>query len=158
MTRTAWDITVTLDLALPAADVLAEIVDALPAGGTAGQSAWSDRLTVGITLHARSAAQAGALAAELAEHALDAAAVERADGADPRIIAIEALTPEETEARTARSGEPLELVSVTEAADLLGVTPGRIRQRAAAGELGAIKVGDAGWAFPRDLVQREAKK
>jgi excisionase family DNA binding protein len=132
-----------LDLAPPAEDVLAEIVDALPGGASAGRSAWSDRLAGSVELLANNAVRAGELAAELAEHA---------------VLGIEVLTPEEAERRSARAEEPLDLVSVSEAADLLGLTPGRIRQRAAAGDLGAIKVGDAGWAFPRQLVEREAKK
>jgi excisionase family DNA binding protein len=156
MTRTAWDVTVTLDVALPAENVLAEILGALPAGAGTGRSAWSDRLTVSLELYATSPARAGELGVELAEHAIHAAALERADGDPTRVVGIEVLTPEEVERRRARAEEPLELVSVTEAADLLGVTPGRIRQRAAAGDLGAIKVGDAGWAFPRALVEREA--
>jgi excisionase family DNA binding protein len=150
-----WDVAVTLDVALPDGDALGAILDALPSGSAVGRSAWSDHLTVQVTAFApdvRAAAATGVLFAEHAWRAM-AGTVEV-----PDVLGLEVLTPEETERRSARSEEPLELVSVTEAADMLGVTPGRIRQRAAAGELGAIKVGDAGWAFPRDLVERETKK
>jgi hypothetical protein len=146
-----WDVSITLDVATPDEKVLDAIREALPSGSAVGRSAWSDALVVSVELHTFDVERAAELGILLARHAAIAAL-----GAEVRPIGVEVLTPEQSELRSARADQPLDLVSVTETADMLGVTPGRIRQRAAAGDLGAIKVGEAGWAFPRALVEREA--
>lgn len=152
MTHTAWDVTVTVDLPLPDEGVLHELITVLPAGVSLGRSPWVNRLTIGLELFAANPTSAGALGAQLVEHALHA--LELAD--QPTIVGLEVLTPEETEQRSAGLDHPLELVSVTEAAQMLGITSAAMRARAQAGRHGAIKVGNAGWAFRRDVIEREA--
>lgn len=48
------------------------------------------------------------------------------------------------------------LVSVTVAAERLGLTAQRVRQLAAAGELPGQKVDRAGWVFRADTIARAA--
>lgn len=75
------------------------------------------------------------------------------------MLGIEVLTPEETERRSARAEEPLDLVSVSEAADLLGLTPGRpsrgplvLRQCATSSTTGPSQRG-LGWSRAPDAAR-----
>jgi len=50
-----------------------------------------------------------------------------------------------------------DMLTVSEAADLVGVWPQHIRRKLASGELAGIKVGPRAWLIPRDEVERFAK-
>lgn len=152
----SWDVTVTLDLLLPDEETLAGIVDNLPAGGIAGRSSWSDRLAVGTTINHTSAAGAARIAVELVEHALYEAA-DRTSWEASVVLGVEALDVDEAERRTVEPA-PLDLVSVTEAAEMLGISPTAARARAERREMGATKVGGAAWVFPRHLVEQAANR
>lgn len=150
---TTWDVTVTLDLPTPDEPLLAEILDALPRGATAGRSPWSEHLRVTVEVRG----DVDPLDAARAVAVFVVGALDRDSGNPVRVLGVEVLADDETERRSPEP-RPLDLVSTDEAAELLHLKPARVRQLAQAGELGAVKVGDAGWVFPRRAVEAEARR
>lgn len=146
-----WDVTVTLDTPLPDEDTLGEILAALPSGSAVGRSAWSDRLTISVGAWADLPAEAAALGTAFARHAAGTAELDPL----PVILGVEALTTEESE-RRAVEPRAAELLSVSEAAEILGIGAAAVRLRAQQGKHGAVRVGELGWVFPRDAVERAA--
>jgi len=159
MTMQTWDVTVTYDVPLPDEPVLDQILENLPSGSAVGgaavgRSPWSDRLAISITVHGRHVDDASRVGLLLADNALYALV---ADEPLPRRVGVEVLDEEETERRTVEPQAP-DLMSTAEAAEALGITPAAMRQRGQRGELGAVKVGDAGWVFSRRAVEAAAKR
>lgn len=147
-----WTITLTLDTAPLDEAGLHELVRALP-GGSAGRSPYGPQLRVGVHLLADNPEQAVAVARVLVHTALASIGAETIG--DP--LAVEVLTEDEADRRLAvadarhDSGLP-PMYSTKQAAELLGVTPGAIRQRAESGTIPTRKVGDAGWIFPAAAI------
>jgi excisionase family DNA binding protein len=50
-----------------------------------------------------------------------------------------------------------QFVSVSEAAEILGCTDGRIRQMLRAGEIEGIKLNERAWAIPKKAAEKAAK-
>lgn len=148
-----WTITLTLDADPLDEAGLHELVRGLPPGGSAGRSPYGPQLRVGVHLLADYPEQAVAAARVLVYSVLAAIGAESLG--DP--VAVEVLTEDEADRRLAvadarhDSGIP-PLYSTKQAAELLGVTPGAIRQRAEGGTIPTRKVGDAGWVFPAAAI------
>lgn len=129
---------------------LDELVDQLePHHGTVGESARGYPFAM-ITLPANSLQQASASAATI---------VSTAFGREALVIV--AMTTEEFDRREDWAEVP-ELVGVTEAAEILGVTRQRIQERISDGSIQATKVGK-GWAIVKSTLRsrppgRPAKK
>ena len=47
-----------------------------------------------------------------------------------------------------------QFISVSEAADIIGCTPGRVRQMLRSSDISGFKVGDWTWAIPRKEAER----
>jgi hypothetical protein len=156
MTMQTWDVTVTLDVALPDEHLLDDILAELPPHGAVGRSPWSDRLAVSVSLRGLNAGEAGKLGALLVAGAVDMAGLGD-NAAAMRVVGVEVLDEQETERRSAEPQAP-DLMSTAEAAEALGITPAAMRQRGQRGELGAVKIGDAGWAFSRRAVEAAAAR
>lgn len=144
-----YDVRITLAWPRVGPAPLEELVAALPAGGGAGQPA-PDRLIITSVQHDDN------YAPNVVGYALAAARGACAWCKIPNdlpVLAIDVCTPEEAE-RRGDGPPPLDLVSTAEAAEMLGVTAAAVRARAAdpRGFAGGVRVGDAGWVFPRAEV------
>lgn len=146
---TDWDAVIEMDRLTPDEDTLARILHAV-GGGMVGQSVWSRQLTLRIDAPGANLAAATRLAILSAEAACTEA------GYPCNAVGIEMVLPEENDRRTTVGGAKLELMSTPEVAADLGISEAAVRQRAAKGDLGAIKVGDA-WVFPRAAVEHATK-
>jgi hypothetical protein len=150
-----WTITLTLDIEPLDEAGLHELVRALPPGSTAGRSPYGPQLRPIVHLVAATADDAITAARVLVRTAL--CDVLQLVGDIGPIVAIEVLTGDEVDRRLAvadarhDSGLP-PMYSTKQAAELLGVTPGAIRQRAEGGSIPTRKVGDAGWVFPAAAI------
>lgn len=87
--------------------------------------------------------------------ALAAAAAVTEDAFDRPVIAATIATETEAEARAAFVDVP-DLVSVAEAAELLGVTPQAVRDRINRHTLQAVRIGERGTAVPRAALVDQA--
>lgn len=109
-------------------------------------------------MNAKDALAAADLGHALARHAVaEGLGTEHVDAAVLVRVVVEPAT--ESDARTERVLDRFDqlppLVSVTEAAEILGLTPAGVRYRAERGQHGARKVGDI-WVFPRFHVEADA--
>lgn len=149
-----WHTVITTRIAgIITGEALDDLVRALPLGSTAGRSPYGPELRVSLTLTADHPDQAVLASRVLVASVLAALGVEQLDDT----CGIEVLRGDEYDRRLvvadARhdSGLP-PMYSTKQAAELLGVTPGAIRQRAEGGTIPTRKVGDAGWVFPAAAI------
>lgn len=147
---TDWDAVIEMDRLTPDEDTLARILAAV-GGGMVGPSIWSKRLTI------RTDASGANLVTATRAAILSAEAACTEVGYPANAIGIEMVLPDEVERRLAGiDGPGPDLMSTPEVAATLGISEAAVRQRAANGGLGAIKVGDA-WVFPRVAVMRDPR-
>jgi excisionase family DNA binding protein len=104
--------------------------------------------TVRLTVQAPDVAQASFLAAAIATTGL------RLTLAD--IVSLEVLSEANADLRVGGANVP-ELVGVTEAAELLGVSAQRVRQMIDEGKLAAHRVGDRAFALVRSEIEARAE-
>lgn len=130
--------TARLELDTRAAD-LDRVADALADYGVHAERTLQGRPEVTLTVPAETLRQAitTAMAVTTGETGFD-------------VLAIEVMPTREHEERVGVPTIP-ELLSVTEAADELGVSPQAVRQRLDAGTVSGVKIG-ATWAVPRAVV------
>lgn len=149
---TEFAVTITYDMPCPDSEMLSDLAEGQIT--SAGRSPWSDRLAMTVHLHS------GPWAADTVVQAamtMTLSAISQAGtgdpvtGSDPRPVAVEVLTGEEIERR---SPEPPSIrsrfVSTSEAAEIIGISARAVRQQAAG--LGGEQIGEAGWLFPRALI------
>lgn len=151
---TEYAVVLELDTAAPDEAGLIALIGALPGGSSAARLP-DGRLRLGVTLNTPDVTEAARLAAHFAPHALQAAGLPAAP--TTRVVAERAdLSDARTDAILDRLDRLPPLVSVTEAATILGISAAATRQRAQAGKHGAVKVGEA-WIFPRASVEADAR-
>ncbi|HEY9413568.1 MAG TPA: helix-turn-helix domain-containing protein [Pseudonocardia sp.] len=121
----------------PGDDLLDALADYHPATSKSARG-W---LTVTITVPADSLRQAITTALALVEQA-----------AGTEVVALEAMTTEEFDARAGFEPMPTDLVGTTEAAQMLGVSRQRVQQMADGGFLPYVRVGGKALAFSRATI------
>jgi len=99
-----------------------------------------------ITFPADSIAQAASTALRVVEAAFDA-----------RTVRLDIMTEAEADAREGSAVVP-ELISTPEAADILHVSPQRVRQMIEEGKIGAHRVGERSFALVRSEVVARARR
>ncbi|AEI11801.1 excisionase family DNA-binding protein [Cellulomonas gilvus] len=117
-----------------------QVIAELDGYGPAVSRSWDGRTSIDLTLPATDVRQAVTTTLALVAHAAGAVAV----------TGLEVLTTEALDRRPATKPMP-DLLSVTEAAEQLGVSRQAVLQRIEAGKLAAARVGTT-WAIPADAV------
>lgn len=110
--------------------------------------------SLSVTTRGHQAARITFPAETITQAATTAAGVVAAALAGP-VIRLEVMTETEADLRDGAVDVP-ELLGVPEAAQLLGVTPQRIRQMIAEGKLAAHRIGERSYALTRSEIEAKA--